>query len=86
MTNKWADGHLLEYCAQYGKEIYVENIVMDEESDDETPFCSENCMVKFEPDGAQHSCIWAWRTSKEPARKCVVRALCPLRRAGRKSA
>ena len=34
MSNKWADGHLLEYCAQCGKEIYVENIVLDEESDD----------------------------------------------------
>lgn len=47
MSNKWVDGHLLEYCAQCGKEIYVENIVPDEESDDETPFCSEDCMVKF---------------------------------------
>jgi hypothetical protein len=57
MSNKWADGHLLEYCAQGGKEIYVEKIVLDEESDDETPFCSEDCTVKFDPDGAQDYCF-----------------------------
>jgi endogenous inhibitor of DNA gyrase (YacG/DUF329 family) len=57
MSNNWTGRHLLEYCAQCGKEIYVENIVLDEESDDETPFCSEDCMVQFDPDGAQDCCF-----------------------------
>ena len=64
MSNKWADGHLLEYCAQCGKEIYVENIVLDAESDDEAPFCSEDCMVKFDPTARRITASKAWRTTQ----------------------